>query len=66
MAGQGLTRQRLMRPHRTPINIFCYDSRAAFDQSLPFGGFKQSGMGREGGREGLSSFTEFKSVLLDT
>ena len=25
-----------------------------------------SGVGREGGREGLSSFTEFKSVLLDT
>lgn len=35
-----------------------------FDPSLPFGGFKQSGLGREGGRYGLSSFTELKSVLL--
>ena len=41
-------------------------NRFRFDPGLPFGGFKQSGVGREGGREGLSSFTEFKSVLLDT
>jgi acyl-CoA reductase-like NAD-dependent aldehyde dehydrogenase len=41
-------------------------NRFRFDPGLPFGGFKQSGVGREGGREGLASFTEFKSVLLDT
>lgn len=29
----------------------------------PFGGFKQSGMGREGGSEGLSSFLETKLVV---
>ncbi|MCJ2181797.1 aldehyde dehydrogenase [Novosphingobium sp. 1949] len=32
---------------------------------LPFGGFKQSGVGREGGIEGLSSFLESKTLLLD-
>ncbi len=31
---------------------------------VPFGGIKDSGMGREGGREGLQSFLETKYVLL--
>lgn len=35
-----------------------------FDPSMPFGGFKQSGIGREGGREGLETYTELKSMLL--
>jgi aldehyde dehydrogenase (NAD+) len=35
-----------------------------FDSALPFGGFKQSGLGREGGREGLATYTELKAVIL--
>lgn len=35
-----------------------------FDPTVPFGGFKQSGIGREGGEAGLTSFTEAKSILL--
>lgn len=31
----------------------------------PFGGFKQSGIGREGGVEGLSPYLETKTILLD-
>lgn len=32
--------------------------------SIPFGGVKQSGLGREGGHEGLSDYMETKYVCL--
>ncbi|MET0361009.1 MAG: aldehyde dehydrogenase family protein, partial [Sphingobium sp.] len=35
-----------------------------FDLTNPFGGFKKSGYGREGGPEGLDPFTEVKTVFL--
>ncbi|UZW53691.1 aldehyde dehydrogenase [Sphingobium sp. JS3065] len=35
------------------------------DFSIAFGGFKQSGIGREGGVEGLLPFLEVKTVILD-
>lgn len=35
-----------------------------YDLTNPFGGFKQSGVGREGAREGLEAFTELKTVFL--
>ena len=36
-----------------------------WDQNIVFGGFKQSGIGREGGIEGLKEFLEAKLLLLD-
>lgn len=33
---------------------------------IPFGGFKQSGMGREGSRHGLEAFTDLKYICIDT
>jgi acyl-CoA reductase-like NAD-dependent aldehyde dehydrogenase len=35
------------------------------DFGLPYGGFKQSGIGREGGAEGLAAYLETKTILLD-
>jgi acyl-CoA reductase-like NAD-dependent aldehyde dehydrogenase len=35
------------------------------DFGIAFGGFKQSGIGREGGKEGLAHFLETKTVILD-
>jgi aldehyde dehydrogenase (NAD+) len=35
------------------------------DFNIAFGGFKQSGIGREGGTEGLHPFLETKTVILD-
>ena len=35
------------------------------DFGMAFGGFKQSGIGREGGKEGLLPFLETKSVILE-
>ena len=34
------------------------------DPALPFGGFKQSGLGREQGREGVEAYTELKTVIV--
>lgn len=33
-------------------------------EGLPFGGFKLSGIGREGGHEGVESYTEIKTVAI--
>jgi aldehyde dehydrogenase (NAD+) len=32
--------------------------------ALPFGGYKQSGIGREGGLEVLDAYTQSKAVLI--
>jgi aldehyde dehydrogenase (NAD+) len=36
----------------------------AFDPGAPFGGYKNSGIGRENGIEGIEQYTQAKSVLL--
>ena len=41
--------------------INCYN---VFDAAMPFGGYKQSGWGREMGREVFELYTETKSVCL--
>ena len=36
----------------------------AADVTLPFGGYKQSGFGRESGRHGVEAYTELKTVAI--
>ena len=42
--------------------VNCYN---AFDNASPWGGFKQSGWGREKGPYGLDLFTQIKSVIIN-
>ena len=41
-----------------------YVEQAVFDAAMPFGGYKQSGWGREMGHEVLENYTEVKSVCI--
>jgi len=42
------------------VYVNCYD---VFDQAAPFGGFKDSGIGRELGEYGLKNYLETKTVI---
>ncbi len=60
--------QNLSKAHRVAAElragtvwVNCYN---IFDASLPFGGYKQSGWGREMGRESLDLYTETKAVCV--
>jgi phenylacetaldehyde dehydrogenase len=38
---------------------------AMIDPALPFGGYKQSGLGREQARQGVEAYTELKTVIIE-
>ncbi|MHA6159808.1 aldehyde dehydrogenase family protein [Pseudomonas sichuanensis] len=42
----------------------CFVNGGAFNYQAPFGGYKQSGNGREWGEEGLAEFVEVKAIQL--
>jgi len=48
------------KPRAGTVWINCYN---VFDPVLPFGGYKQSGWGREMGHEALEHYTEVKAGL---
>ena len=47
--------------HAGTVWINCYN---IFDAAMPFGGYKQSGWGREMGHEVLNLYTQIKSVCI--
>ena len=66
--GAGLWTQNLSLAHKVArslragtVWVNCHN---VFDASLPFGGYKQSGWGREMGEEVLHNYTEVKAVTV--
>ena len=49
---------KIARQLRTGVTFFNNHNATAVDERAPFGGFNQSGIGRELGREGLLEFTQ--------
>jgi acyl-CoA reductase-like NAD-dependent aldehyde dehydrogenase len=49
---------KIARQLRTGVTFFNNHNATAVDERAPFGGFNQSGIGRELGREGMRDFTE--------
>jgi len=43
------------------VYVNCYD---VFDATTPFGGFKDSGLGRELGHKALNNYLEHKTVIV--
>jgi acyl-CoA reductase-like NAD-dependent aldehyde dehydrogenase len=56
-AAHGLNIAEQVRTGTFGINMYTLDTTA------PFGGFKQSGIGREFGSEGLSEYVELQSTI---
>jgi acyl-CoA reductase-like NAD-dependent aldehyde dehydrogenase len=50
--------------HRLRAGVVWVNTHGELDLSFPFGGFKQSGIGRELGPQSLDNFTELKSVFI--
>lgn len=48
---------------RLRVGSVAVNSTAVLDFGSPFGGFKQSGIGREGGPEGIAGFIEYQAII---
>lgn len=51
--------------NRIRAGVVWINCHFAFDSGMPFGGYKQSGWGRELGLEGVQAFTELKTIVSD-
>ena len=66
--GAGIWTKDLTSMHRLAAKIKAGtvwgNCHAIIDPALPFGGYKQSGFGREQGRQGIEAYTELKTVII--
>jgi acyl-CoA reductase-like NAD-dependent aldehyde dehydrogenase len=57
---------RAMRiARRVRTGVMWVNTYAVISGDVPFGGYKESGLGREAGAAGLTDYTELKSVIID-
>ena len=57
---------RLIRvSERLEYGLVGANDAAGYTHEIPFGGFKESGLGREGGSDGLEEYMEVKSVVVN-
>jgi betaine-aldehyde dehydrogenase len=49
---------------RVRTGVVAVNSSTILDFRGPFGGFKQSGLGRELGPEGIDPYTEYQTIIL--
>jgi len=66
--GSGIWTKDISKAHKLAkqiragtVYVNCYN---VFDAAMPFGGYKESGWGREMGHQALDSYTEVKSVCV--
>ncbi|HEV2440548.1 MAG TPA: NAD-dependent succinate-semialdehyde dehydrogenase [bacterium] len=45
--------------------LVCVNDATGYTHEIPFGGFKESGIGREGGRHGMHEYMEVKSISIN-
>lgn len=50
----------IARSNATPFGLAAY----FYTREIPFGGFKESGIGREGGHQGTEEYMEVKSISI--
>jgi len=66
--GAGIWTKDLSTMHRLASKIKAGtvwgNCHAIIDPALPFGGYKQSGIGREQARQGIEAYTELKTVII--
>jgi phenylacetaldehyde dehydrogenase len=66
--GAGIWTRDLSTMHRLASKIKAGtvwgNCHAIIDPALPFGGYKQSGLGREQARQGVEAYTELKTVIV--
>jgi succinate-semialdehyde dehydrogenase/glutarate-semialdehyde dehydrogenase len=50
---------------RIEYGLVGVNDAGGYTHEIPFGGFKESGLGREGGHQGIEEYTEVKSVVVN-